>query len=305
MTTPSLSLRRPRFSRAQPLPLRLTPDDLAILRRLGEYRFLRSTHLIQLLPKRSPKKLIERLGTLYHNGYVDRPRAQLDYFASAGSAPMVYAIGNHGAAVLAGSDGTLHANWNGKNRNVGKFFIEHALAIADLMVAAERAVRVHKDVKLIKPCESQSFAAPVKLTTDVVSAGRHHDITVVPDAVFGFAFPDATCKYFFVEADRATMPIVRADLAQSSFLRKLLAYLSGGGKHNAFGQQLGFDNFRVINVTTSTERLHSMLEALKHATSGKGSRQFLFTDQATLGACPDLFALEFTSGKGDRVRLLD
>ena len=37
------------------------------------------------MPHRSTKKLLERLGALYHNGYLDRPRAQLDYYATAGS----------------------------------------------------------------------------------------------------------------------------------------------------------------------------------------------------------------------------
>ena len=55
---------------------------------------------------RPPKKLIERLAALYHNQYLDRPRAQLDYYATAGSAPIVYALGNLGAHVLSEIDGT-------------------------------------------------------------------------------------------------------------------------------------------------------------------------------------------------------
>ncbi|NJO35184.1 MAG: hypothetical protein HC869_20820 [Rhodospirillales bacterium] len=62
--------------------MRLTEDDLAIIRHIAKHRFLRSTHLIRLMPHRSYKKLVERLGALYHNGYLDRPRAQLDYYAN-------------------------------------------------------------------------------------------------------------------------------------------------------------------------------------------------------------------------------
>src|ERR1019366_4406877 len=82
--------RRARFRRDDPHPIRLTADDIAVIRHVGRHRFFRSTHLLRLLEQRSPKKLLERLGALYHNGYLDRPRAQLDYYATAGSAPIVY-----------------------------------------------------------------------------------------------------------------------------------------------------------------------------------------------------------------------
>ena len=81
--------------------MRVTEDDLVILQCIARHRFLRSTHLARLMPHRSYKKLLERLGSLYHNGFIDRPRAQADYYATAGSAPMVYALGNRGALALA------------------------------------------------------------------------------------------------------------------------------------------------------------------------------------------------------------
>ena len=101
------------------------------------------------------------------------------------------------------------------------------------------------------------------------------------------------------------MPVVRTGVHQTSFARKLMAYLAGGGKTNAFGHQLGIGNFRVLTVTTSGERIASMVEALKSLTGGAGSAQFLFTDRSTLLANHDLLSLEWISGKGDRVRLVD
>lgn len=89
-----VATRRARFRRDAPSQIRLTADDLDIIRHVHRHRFLRSTHLLGLLEGRSGKKLLERLASLYHNGYLDRPRAQLDYYTTAGSAPMVYAIGN-------------------------------------------------------------------------------------------------------------------------------------------------------------------------------------------------------------------
>src|SRR5947209_8287856 len=88
--------RRARFRRDDPPAMRLTEDDLTIIRHVAKHRFLRSTHLITLLD-RPAKKLLERLAALYHNAYLDRPRQQLDYYGIAGSAPIVYALGNRGA----------------------------------------------------------------------------------------------------------------------------------------------------------------------------------------------------------------
>src|SRR2546426_10005757 len=109
--------RRARFRRDDPPPMRLTNDDLAVIRHVAKHRFLRSTHLITLLD-RPAKKVLERLAALYHNAYLDRPRQQLDYYGIAGSAPLVYALGNRGADILAQLDAMPRAkvDWTDKNR---------------------------------------------------------------------------------------------------------------------------------------------------------------------------------------------
>ena len=309
-------VRRPRFTRTAPEPIQLTADDLAIIQYVGKHRFLRSTHVARLFPSRSYKKLVERLAALYHNGYLDRPRAQLDVYAVGGSAPMVYGLGNRAAQHLAGYDGRAGADldWTAKNRDVGRVFIDHTLLVADLMVGAACAVRLKPDVELIDadcmlavaPESPRRATNPWKFATRVLQAGQQLDLAVIPDAVFGLDFTaERRRKYFFVEADCATMPVVRTGVHQSSFARKLMAYVAGGGKTNAFGQQLGIGNFRVLTVTTSTERIASMIEALKNLTGGAGSAQFLFTNRSTLLATHDLLSLEWISGKGERVRLVD
>ncbi len=308
--------RRSRFKRAEPTPMRLTDDDLTIIRHIAKHRFLRSTHLLRLLSDRSAKKLIERLGALYHNGYIDRPRAQHDYYSTAGSAPLVHALGNRGALVLAERDGMDRAqvDWTWKNRSVGRLYIEHTLLTADVMVAAECATRSRPDVLLMNaheilaaaPETTRNAANPFKLKTRAHHDGNLVDLAVIPDRVFGLDLTAARKrKYFFLEADRATMPIVRGDLDQTSFARKLVAYLSGGGKTNAFGAHFGVGNFRVLTVTTSRERTATMIDALKQLTRGAGSQQFLFVDRSTLHASNDLLSLEWLSGKGEVVMLRD
>ena len=313
---PLASVRRSRYTRDTPGHMLLTPDDLEIIRHIAKHRFLRSSHLIRLLPHRSEKKLVERLCVLFHNGFLDRPRAQLDYYAAAGSAPMVYALGNQGAAVLAEVDGAhrTHVDWADKNRSAGRLFIDHTLGTADVMVAMHCAANARNDVRIIEAHEIYARAPkatpsphhPFALKIRAHHNGTSTDLAVIPDQVFGLDFVGKDdAKYFFLEADRATMPVMRANLMQTSMLRKFLAYLAGGGAANVFGRQLGIGNFRVLTVTTTCERTETMIAALKEAAGGAASRQFLFTDIDKLAAASDVLTLDWTSGKGEAVRLVD
>src|ERR1051325_4158522 len=99
------SVRRPRFRRApEPPPFRLTDDDVEIIRHIARHRFLRSTHVAALVG-RSLDRTNDRLMRLFHAGYVDRPRAQLDRFPTSGTAPMVYALADRGARLLCEREG--------------------------------------------------------------------------------------------------------------------------------------------------------------------------------------------------------
>ena len=59
-----------------------------------------------------------RLLRLFHAAYIDRPRAQLDFYP-VGSAPMVYALADRGARLMIERDGIEFANveWSRKNRS--------------------------------------------------------------------------------------------------------------------------------------------------------------------------------------------
>jgi hypothetical protein len=59
----------------------------------------------------------------------------------------------------------------------------------------------------------------------------------------------------------------------------------------------------VATVTTTADRVEQMISAQREITNGKGSNMFLFTDQATFAAGNPL-DIEWTSGKGSRVRLI-
>jgi hypothetical protein len=221
--------RRPRFRRAsEPPPFRLTDDDAAIVRLLARHRFLRSTHIAALVG-RSLDRTNDRLSRLFHAGYIDRPRDQLDYYPKSGSAPMVYTLAELGAQLLAQRDGIAFANVDGRreNREAGRPLIQHQLEIVDFQVSLVRAVRDRGDIRLIQsdeviaafPAQTRSMRNPLALRVNFLHNGSPHEIGLIPDLVFGLKFADGSRRCFMVEIDRGTMPISRSDFRQTSFER--------------------------------------------------------------------------------------
>jgi DNA-binding Lrp family transcriptional regulator len=278
--------RRPRFRRAsEPPAFRITDDDVAIVRLLARHRFLRSTHIAALVG-RSLDRINDRLSRLFHAGYIDRPRAQLDYYPTAGSAPMVYALAELGAHLLLERDRTQNVEWSRKNREVGRPFIDHQLEIMDFYVSLQRATHYRQDVCLIHPDEliadfpeqSRSASNPLALRVNVSHQGAMHEIGLVPDLAFGLRFSDGSRRCFMVEIDRGTMPVSRGDITQSSFQRKMRTYLTAHD-NKQHETRFGWKTFRVLTVTTDEHRLRSMTEAarnLSHARS-PGPQLFFFT----------------------------
>lgn len=307
------SERRPRFRRAsEPPAFQITDGDVAIVRLLARHRFLRSTHIAALVG-RSLDRTNERLRGLFDTGYVDRPRAQLDYYPN-GSAPMVYALADRGARLLIERDGVDFANveWSRKNRRAGRPFIDHQLEIIDFYVALQCAMRDRADVRLIHPDElvatfpDQSFniSSPFTMRVRVAHKGVQHEIGVVPDLVFGLRYPDGSRRCFMVEIDRGTMPISRSDFRQTSFERKMRAYLTAHAAKQ-HERRFGWKTFRVLTVTTDRHRTASMMDALSklHVPQSPGSSLFFFSPRTDL-LVTDPLAHGWQDGTGRTIHLI-
>src|ERR1017187_6486654 len=92
--------RLPRFQRiASVAPIRLTERDHKIIRLVHRHRFLRSHQIIALIGG-SAQQLSRRLQWLFHHGYLERPRAQIQYYERGGSKSIAYGLGNKGGALL-------------------------------------------------------------------------------------------------------------------------------------------------------------------------------------------------------------
>lgn len=282
------TVRRPRFRRAsEPPAFRLTDGDVEIIRQVARHRFISSAQIAALVG-RSIDRTNDRLLRLYHAGYVDRPRAQLDRFPTAGLGRMIYALANSGAQLLRGYNGAAPVNieWARKNREARYPFIAHQTEIVEFRVAMEHAARQRGDVRFIGPdeilagCPEETRRAqnPFSLRAKLAHRGATREIGVVPDLVFALKFPDGSRRCFMVEIDRGTMPVVRSDLDQTSFERKMRVYLTAhaAGQHQ---RQLGWKTFRVLTITTDRLRVRSMTDALQrfHVPNSLGPSLFLFT----------------------------
>lgn len=304
------SSRLPRFKRSSQIaPLRLTDRDREILKHVHRHRFLRSDHLVTLLPG-SRQQVLRRLQRLYHHGFLERPRCQIDYYQT-GSRRIAYGLGNKGSALLKRELALPYyqLDWRQKGP-VGRLFLEHALMVSDVMVALEMACRKQAGIRLLSPDESKlpgivgRKREPFQWTVNI---GGRLKCGVIPDRVFGLETLDKSGKrdrtWFFLEADRATMPVTRVSLAPSSFYRKLLAY-EATWTQNVHRTRFGWPRFRVLTVTTSTERVQHLLDACRRLERGHGL--FLFMELTTFKAKSDILALRWrTCRGGESTGLLD
>lgn len=305
--------RRPRFRRAsEPPAFRVTDDDVVILRLLARHRFLRSTHIAALID-RSLDRTNDRLLRLFHSGHVDRPRAQLDYYPTAGSAPMVYALADLGAHLLLERDGTEFTNveLSRKNREAGRPFVEHQLEIVDFYVSLQLAAQNRSDIRLIHsdeliaafPEQTRAMRNPLAMRVTVSRDGKAHEVGLIPDLIFGIAFSDDSRRCFMVEIDRGTMPISRSDFRQTSVERKMRAYLAAHA-NKQHESQFDWRTFRVLTVTTGQYRLRSMMESLRQGAvpEGPGPALFYFAIRDELRSS-DALTHVWQDGAGRNVRL--
>jgi DNA-binding Lrp family transcriptional regulator len=301
--------RLPRFKRTQEIaPMQLTERDREIVQLMHRHRFLRSKHVIALIGE-SSQQVLRRLQLLFHHGYLERPRAQIDYYRRGGSRHIVYGISNKGVALLRSEHAgeTRELDWSQKNRAIGRVFLEHALLISDVMVSLELACRSSDRVRLLTareiplPDAIKRLREPFRWRVKLSNGLR---VGLVPDHVFALELADnpANRSFFFLEADRGTMPVARATLSQTSFYRKLLAYEAtwSQGIHRS---RFGFHRCRVLTVTSSRHRVERLVAACQRLERGRGL--FLFADSASLAVSDPLSHPWQTGRPEETVPLVD
>jgi hypothetical protein len=296
------STRLPRFRRSPHLaPFQLTERDKEIIRLVYRHRFLRSSHICSLIPG-SSQQILRRLKSLYHHGYLSRPRAQIDYYHHGGTSEMVYCLGRHGASLLKMEFGEMFRSipWDEDNGSDRRVFLKHALLVSDIMIAVELACRA-SGIRLLMEPELAKANQPFRWKMNV----QGQKFSVAPDRVFALEFlhADGTLRrsYFFLEADRGTMPVTRKTFAQTSFFRKLVAY-EASWTQAIHENRFRFNRFRVLTVTTSPERVKSLVDACAKLKTGHGL--FLFADTAILKSQKNILSHPWHMGRNGQVATL-
>jgi hypothetical protein len=186
------------------------------------------------------------------------------------------------------------------------------LETIDFYVALQRAASSRRDIRVIHPDEiiaafpngKISGHHPFAMRVTLTDKGIARSIAVVPDLAFGLQFADNTRHFYMVEIDRGTMPIVRSDFRQTSFARKMRAYLTAhaGKRHE---RQFGWKNFRVLTITTDRYRKHSMMDALRElrVPHSPGGQLFLFSTRDELYRS-DPLTHGWSDGTSREVRLM-
>jgi hypothetical protein len=323
--------RLPRFERKRTaIPnFEVTSRDEEIIRIVARHRFARSYHIIGLLaagdPSTSEQQIKRRLQLLFHGDYLSRPKVQVEsYRAGAGSRPMVYILGNKGIDLLAAKYGFRRssADWTTKARTASRGAIEHALEVTDFMVALALACSRHGRLQMIyfdeimrefAPPETRAnprpYHWPVSVRPSARWKGKEATIYVIPDKIFGIRNLDRPegrqRAFYFLEADRGTMPVVRPGLDKSSLLRKLIGY--GFTYADDLHQQFyGLPNFRVLTVVPTRQRINTIVAAHEqHTKFLLPAGLCLFAERRGLLDAGDFFAYAWLDAAGTPRRLLD
>ncbi|MGC3990846.1 MAG: replication-relaxation family protein [Chthoniobacteraceae bacterium] len=270
-----MQARQHRFRRTEDFrPITLTERDTEILRMVNRHRFLRSTHIIQLVGG-SPQQTLRRLQALYHHRYLERPICQLDHFQNGGSRPIVYSLASRGAAHLRRVQSTPFKQlaWTTSGHSTKRIFLEHSLMISDTMVALELACRQRGDVRLLIeyeiPLPSPTSDQVTPFQWNVIGP-KGEKVCVIPDCVFVLESADKAKRILcFLEADRGTMPVVRFKFNVSSILRKIRSYALTW-KTEIHRSRFGVSRVRVLMVTSSVSRCENIRSVASSATDGGG-----------------------------------
>lgn len=315
--------RKPLYRRVREIPLRLQERDAEIIRQVFKHRFLTSEH-IAALAGGSHQGVLRRLQKLFHAGYLDRPPEQIRPYKS-GSDPMVYGLGNRGADLLLEKFDIPRSkvDWTSKNRETKIRFLDHTIQTAHFMVCFELACRGNPDAEFIGPevilsrmpeqlrKKENPWSWKVTAKIDVQGEKRMHTMGMVPDKVLGLRFfnrePNRNRLFFFLEADRSTMPVKSANIFRSSFYKKMLGYFHSW-EQELFEKSFPFKRARVLTVTKSEERIESMVATGRELDpKGRGLRMFLFVPekQLSLKEPRKIFEKIWTDGRGEKVGLID
>jgi hypothetical protein len=221
----------------------LMPRDLDLMALLGRFRRLTAQQIRVVVPFGSVQTASYRLQRLWQHAYVER-----DFWPVAmGGAPAIYRLGPLGQRALVAHRGDDGAPCPMASGNQERLFLEHALAVNDVLIAFMVAARLAGG-----QLDWSIPAKPLDRLPDPLDPGKK--VPILPDA-------EVTCnttgrkRHIFLEVDRGTEVSKRF----GAKARGYLAYLASGN----YEQRYGLRRFRLLVVAPGKKRRDTLERAVR------------------------------------------
>jgi hypothetical protein len=290
--------RRPRHGRVSTgKRVRPTPADILTFQVLRRHGPLPSTyiHAFTRELRRNEGKTKERLGDLYHEDntphggpYLDRPWQQWQSIdaryqpAVAENTPLAEQVLRE-RGLLADTSTT-----RGGEQFAHRFMVACVTASIELATRDDPAIRFIPEAEILARSPHKTLEIPCSITYANPRTGKRQTVAkpLIPDALFGLEYAGAGYRFFMVEVDRNHEPVRRANLAETSYLRKILQYREVIEKDVYkwhFGMTAGM---LVLNVTTNFAHMENIGALVDELTDGKGCPYLLFKTLPVFGQYP-------------------
>lgn len=279
-------------------PLRFGQREVALLHALNRYHFLTAPQCARLLSRTGGLGLLTRvqdkLKRLTEAGYLARQRLLPPDYGGRGG--YCYTLATVGRNVLVRLGATVRPRFRPGEVGMAAhniLFLEHTLAVNDVLLAAELLARHHPDrVRLDELRHERDLKrAPIRVT--VTTGGHPGQQAVIPDGWVNLAYPVARERHcLLLELDRDSEHQPRWKRKVHGLLALLLDDASGTSPYGrAFGADLPA---KVMVATTAGPRraaaLRSWTElALAEADATDLADLFFFTAASPTAETPHAF----------------
>ena len=294
ITSPKRRLRYTRQSTGK--RVELTERDLAWFAMLRRHGPLPSSYLLDFTRHlcRNETRALERLGDLYHESntphggpYLSRPSQQ--WTALSKFQRTVYEIAPAAEQALHEQDmlaATEAPRISGLYPH--RFMVACITASINLAARATGSLRFIPQDEILARSPNRTTAIPCCVSYDNPRTGKRQVLEkpLVPDALFGIEYATSAgrlYRFFMVEADRNHEPVVRADLRETSYLRKVLQYrevIGNGIYRKHFGMK---SPLLLLTVTTNARHMSNIQEMAGRIFGSEGCAFLLFTTTAEFG----------------------
>lgn len=287
------------------MAFRLTDRDMAIIRAVNRYRYLRSGQINRLFfPENTSKQSCQkRLKYLFHNGYLDRifPYVQLGAQDAGASSDVAYRLDKQGVTYL--EDSGEDVVFPTRKRRVRHEFLQHALDLSEFRVCLELGLEALPgyQLRLFVPDFLQKEGATgltglkrYRLYDEIRDPATGEMVVFYPDAMMVLEATAAEARrLYFVEIDRGTEGL-------QTIRRKIRAYQLYA-RNKLFAKFGKFQNFAVLFQTSSERRAANMVKLAAEMDFGL---QLLVTHAAVVTEQTLLTAPIWSRSEGEPISLI-